>query len=217
MQDWITGLMNSFGYLGVGLLIFLENIFPPIPSEIILPFGGFMTTQSNLQVPLVVVAATVGSVAGALVLYAVGSILNEERLERWLNGRIGKILRFKPDDVHKARVWFLKKGSISVLLCRCVPIVRSLISIPAGMAKMKLPKFILFTTIGSAVWNTVLVSLGALMGESWDKIADYVGAYSHVVVWLIVLAVVVLLAVWLVRRHLKHKKKAGDAQEDKRD
>ena len=168
MQDWIIQIMNQFGYAGILLLIALENIFPPIPSEVILTFGGFMTTYTYLNVGGVIAAATVGAVLGAIVLYGVGSIFTPERLEHWLDGKWGRILHLKKEDINKAFGWFERRGKTAVLLCRCVPIVRSLISIPAGMSKMKMPMFLLLTTIGSLVWNTVLVYLGVVAGESWE-------------------------------------------------
>lgn len=202
MQAWLTAFINQFGYLGVGLLIFLENIFPPIPSEVILTFSGFLTTTSSLTIPGMVAASVPGSIIGALVLYSIGRILNEERLERWLGGRIGRALHFKPADVHKAHDWFLKKGQISVFFCRFIPVVRSLISIPAGMAQMSLLPFILYTTVGSLIWNTVLISLGAAAGNSWEKVLKYTDMYTQAA--LVVLAVAaVLVAVWLYKKKKK--------------
>lgn len=204
-MDWIVALMDQFGYLGVGLLIAVENIFPPIPSEVVLTFGGFMTTYSDLNVWGVVLAATAGSVAGALVLYWAGRILNAERLEKWLGGRLGRILHLRPDDVEKARVWFEKRGGKAVFLCRFVPIVRSLISIPAGMTRMNVPKFLAFSAAGTFLWNLVLVNLGALMGASWEKIADAVGTYASVVLVAVVAAFLIAGFLFCKKRLAKKK------------
>ena len=136
MQNIIIEIINKFGYFGIALLIALENIFPPIPSEVILTFGGFATTFTALKTWGVVLSATVGSLCGAVALYGIGRWLNPERMERWLNGRVGKALHLKRDDLQKADRWFRRKGKSTVLLCRFVPIVRSLISIPAGMSRM---------------------------------------------------------------------------------
>lgn len=195
MQDIIIHIMDQFGYLGILLLIAIENIFPPIPSEVILTFGGFMTTYTSMVPYIVIIVATVGSLLGAVILYGVGRVLSPERLGKILDGKIGRILHFKSSDVEKAVVWFQKKGKITVLLCRCIPIVRSLISIPAGMAKMELGLFFLFTTIGSLVWNTVLVYLGVAAGASWEKIVSYMDTYSTItlIVLIIVFAAGVLL------------------------
>ena len=136
MQDWIIQMMDQFGYWGIGGLIAIENIFPPIPSEVILTFGGFMTTYTSLNVWLVILAATLGSLVGAIILYGIGRIISPKRLEKILAGRLGKILRLKPEDIGKAEAWFQKRGKLTVFFCRFIPIVRSLISLPAGMAKI---------------------------------------------------------------------------------
>ena len=137
--------MNDFGYLGIMFLIAIENIFPPIPSEVILTFGGFMTTYSELTILGIIIFSTIGAVIGALVLYLVGRILKKERLMALASGKVGKALRFKKEDIEKADKWFTEKGTKAVFFCRCIPIVRSLISIPAGMNGMKIPTFLLYT------------------------------------------------------------------------
>lgn len=170
MQNWIVEVMNNFGYAGIIALIALENIFPPIPSEVVLTFGGFMTTFTSLSPLGVILASTVGSLLGALILYGIGRIVPVRRLIRLIEGRIGRMLHLKPKDVYKARNWFVNKGKSTVLFGRCIPVVRSLISIPAGMAKMKLIVFIPFTAIGSLAWNGTLVYLGVITGSSWEKV-----------------------------------------------
>ena len=141
MQNWIITIMNRFGYLGVAGLIGLENIFPPIPSEVILTFGGFMTTCTDLTFTGVVVSSTIGSLIGAILLYGIGWILSYDKLCRILSGKTGKILHLYPEDIDKAVSWFDKRGNYTVFFCRFIPIVRSLISIPAGCAKMKMLAF----------------------------------------------------------------------------
>lgn len=198
MQNWIIDIMNSFGYLGVMLLIAIENIFPPIPSEVILTFGGFMTTYTEMQVGLVIVFATVGSVGGAVILYGLGRIFDSDRLGRLID-RWGRILRLKRSDIHKAEAWFNRHGILTVFFCRFIPIVRSLISIPAGMARMNFGYFLLLTVVGTAIWNTILVNLGAFAGSQWEKIAAVINTYSNItLVVLIVLGFIFLI--WLVRR-----------------
>jgi len=187
------------------LLIAIENLFPPIPSEVILTAGGFMTTTPPyLTVWGVILAATIGSVTGALILYSIGRLLSADRIAMILDGKLGKLLGFKKDDVYKAYDWFKKKGVISVLFCRCIPIVRSLISIPAGMAKMPFGIFLLLTTIGSLVWNTVLVNLGVLAGDSWDKIVAGMGVYQTITI--VVLGVIGIFLVFLYIRFRKKNK-----------
>lgn len=206
MEGWILDVVNQFGYFGIALLIAVENIFPPIPSEVILTFGGFLTTQSSLQILWVIVSATVGSVLGAVVLYLVGRFLNRDRLERWVDGRLGKILRLKKEDIKKAERWFDRRGKLTVFFCRFIPVVRSLISIPAGMAKMPVGIFLVLTTFGTAIWNVVLVLLGAWAGSSWETIVGYIDRYSTVVVVLLIVAVVVFCALWFYRRSRKKQK-----------
>ena len=181
MQEVLTYMMNTFGYLGVCFLIAIENIFPPIPSEVILTFGGFMTTYTRLTVPGVIVFSTIGSLIEALILYRVGLELNRERLGRVMESRMFQRLGFEKSDVEKTIAAFDKHGKKAVLFGRCIPIIRSLVSVPAGMAEMKLSVFLFYTTIGSTVWNILLVSLGAALGASWEKILFYLDRYSGAV------------------------------------
>lgn len=196
MQDWIIEIINKFGYIGISLLIAIENIFPPIPSEVILTFGGFMTSYTYLKVWGVIIAATIGSILGAIVLYYIGRILSPKRLENILEGKVGKILHFKHKDIDAACNWFNQKGISMVLICRCIPVIRSLISIPAGMSKMRLAPFLLMTTIGSFTWNIALVYLGVFAGASWEKIVSGTDTYTKVI--LLILAIVVGLVTTLL-------------------
>ena len=155
MQELVIQIIEQWGYIGVAMLIAIENIFPPIPSEVILAFGGFMTTKTTLNAIGVIIAATIGSTVGAIVLYLIGRILNKERLEKIVSGEIGKVLRLKAGDIEKADKWFDTKGQKTVFICRFIPIVRSLISIPAGMSEMNFLKFLLYTVLGSTISYTV--------------------------------------------------------------
>ncbi|MDF2566986.1 MAG: DedA family protein [Oscillospiraceae bacterium] len=198
MQDWVINIMESFGYVGILLLIAVENIFPPIPSEVILTLGGFMTTKSDMNIFLVYLFATVGSVAGAIVLYALGRFLTEERLGKLID-KFGKVLRLKREDLRRAESWFLRHGNRTVFFCRFIPIIRSLISIPAGMSNMNFWKFLSLTTAGTAIWNVVLVTLGKLAGDQWQKISEYFNTYSKIT--LVVLIVIGAgVAVWVIRK-----------------
>ncbi|MFS0728010.1 DedA family protein [Paenibacillus sp. 1P07SE] len=180
MENWITEFMEQYGYWGILLMIAVENLFPPIPSEIILTFGGFMTTYTGMSAPGVILFATAGSVGGAVILYGIGLLIDVERLEKIVD-RYGHILRIKRSDIHRADAWFDKYGYWTVLFCRMVPLVRSLISIPAGMSNMRFWLFLLFTTIGTLAWNTILVMIGAALGDSWDSVLHYMDIYSNVV------------------------------------
>lgn len=190
MQEIIVQIMNQFGYLGVCLLIAIENIFPPIPSEVILTFGGFMTTYTRLTVLGVIIFSTLGSTIGAIVLYWIGTALTPDRLETLAKGKVFRMLGFDKEDVEKTIGWFDKHGKKAILFGRCIPIIRSLVSIPAGMAQISMPVFLTYTMIGSTVWNIVLVSLGAILGASWEVVIVYVGRYSGVIKWALIIAVV---------------------------
>lgn len=193
MQETVIYIMDSFGYLGLCFLIALENLFPPIPSEAILPFAGFMTTYTRMSVVGAIIFATIGSCIGAVILYWLGTVLMPQNLNRLFEDKRVKRLGFKQNDVEKTIKWFEKCGKKAVLFGRCVPIIRSLISIPAGMTKMKFSIFFLYTIIGSAIWNTVLIYLGALLGASWGEVMFYVGKYSEIIQIILIAAVVVYL------------------------
>lgn len=184
MEDWITSVMSDYGYFGIFLLIMLENVFPPIPSEVILTVGGFMTTTTEMTIPGVILASTAGSVLGAVVLYGVGLLLDVERLEKIID-KYGNWLRVKKEDIHKADAWFDRFGIWTVFFGRLVPLLRSLISIPAGMSNMKFWLFISFTTIGTLLWNTVLVFIGEAVGDNREQIMRQLELYSNVVYVLI--------------------------------
>ncbi|MCG7378959.1 DedA family protein [Paenibacillus sp. ACRSA] len=198
MQNWITDFMEQYGYIGIALIIALENVFPPIPSEIILPFGGFMTTYTSLTLPGVIIAATIGSVLGAIILYAIGLLIDVNRLEKIVD-RWGHILRIKKEDIYRVDAWFDKYGMWTVLFCRMIPLVRSLISIPAGMSNMKFGLFVLFTTIGTFVWNIILVSVGAALGASWESILSFMDVYS-LVIYIILAILIVGFIIWWIKR-----------------
>lgn len=205
MENLVIDIMNNFGYIGIGLLILIENLFPPIPSELILTFGGFMTIDTNMTIVGVIIAATIGSVLGAIALYYIGKILNKERLIKIVTSKYGKLLRIKPEDIESADKWFDEKGNKTVFFCRFIPVVRSLISIPAGMSEMPLVKFILYTTFGSAIWNTVLVLIGAFAGDKKDLILTIIDDASYVIIGLII--IVFLIFVYrFYKKRLKNKK-----------
>ena len=208
MQEFVLTVMENYGYFGVCFLIAIENIFPPIPSEVILLFGGFMTTKTSLNIILMIIFATLGSLIGAIVLYYIGKILNKDRLKKIVSGKVGKILRVKTSDIDMADAWFDNKGNITVFFCRFIPIVRSLISIPAGMSEMPMLKFLIYTIVGSAIWNTVLIIIGNRVGENWESILKIFDRYSLVVVILLIIIFVGFI-VWFYKfRKPKKKSKA---------
>lgn len=203
MQEWMLLFVNSFGYFGIFLLIFIENVFPPIPSEAVLLFGGALTITTTMNIPCTILAATAGSLAGAIVLYALGRIFQAERLKKFFAGKFGKMLHLNPEYIDKAGQWFQRYQGKAVLICRCIPLVRSLISIPAGISKMKLPRFVLLTAIGSAVWNTILVSVGAGLGTAWKSAMPYFDKYTSVMVSVIVVLIVGVGIYYFLRRRKK--------------
>lgn len=202
MEAAFYDFINQFGYFAVAALILLENVFPPIPSELILPLSGFFTTSTDMVLPGVIVAATAGSVIGAFALYGIGRLLSKERLTTFFGTRPMRLLGFKPDDVSSAIGWFDRKGQLTVLICRCIPVVRSLISIPAGTAKMNPVRFTLYTLLGSAVWNSILCTMGAAAGSAWETVTAEAEWVSDIVKVVIVLVIVVAAIWWFVKRIL---------------
>lgn len=182
MEDFLLGIVNDYGYWGIFFLIFVENIFPPIPSEAVLLFGGALTINTKMNPFGVIVAATLGAVTGAVVLYWLGRFFKAQRLREIFAGRFGKIFHLKPEYVDKSVGWFEKYQSRAVLICRCVPLMRSLISIPAGIAGMNMYRFLILTLIGSTVWNTLLVYLGVLFGTAWENIVPYFDQYTYLTI-----------------------------------
>lgn len=200
MEHWLLDIMNDYGYVGIMLLIALENIFPPIPSEVILTFGGFMTSTTDLTIIGVVIASTAGSIIGAIVLYVLGLQFDVERLETIVN-KWGHILRVTKHDIHKADAWFDKFGPWTVFFCRFIPLIRSLISIPAGMSNMNFGVFLAFTSVGTLIWNIVLVNLGASVGSNWGIIVEKMDMYSNFVYALMVIVVIGFLFFFIKKRN----------------
>lgn len=199
MEKWLIGVMEEFGYAGVMFLIALENIFPPIPSEVILTFAGFMTASTDLSIAGVILSSTAGSLLGAVLLYGLGRQLGVDKLGRIVD-KWGYLLRVTKNDIYKADSWFDRYGAWTVLFCRVIPLLRSLISIPAGISGMRFRTFLLFTTIGTLIWNSILVYLGATVGASWEDIVQYIDVYSKFIYIILVLISVGLLFVLVMRK-----------------
>lgn len=205
MENFIIEIMNNYGYLGIGLLILIENLFPPIPSELILTFAGFMTISTNMTVVGVIIISTIGSVLGSLVLYYIGKILNKERLIKIVESKYGRLLQIKRKDIESADQWFDTKGNKTVFFCRFVPIVRSLISIPAGMSEMPIIKFIIYTLFGSVIWNTLLICIGAFAGNKKDVILNVIDKASYFILFIIIIVCVVFIYRFYKNRINKNK------------
>lgn len=193
MQEIIINIMNSYGYIGVFLLILIENLFPPIPSEVILLFGGFMTTYTSLNILGMTLSSTLGSLIGAVILYKIGTFFGKERLKRMINSKYGKLLRITNEDIDKSFSYFNNNGEKTIFFCRFIPLIRSIISIPAGMYKMNMTKFIIYTFLGSIIWNIILIVLGCVVGSNWESILKIFDMYSKYTVIIIFIVLVILL------------------------
>jgi membrane protein DedA with SNARE-associated domain len=190
--DWATSVIDSIGLIGVAFLVALENVFPPIPSELILLLTGFNVSDGRFDFVSGVIAATIGSVVGAYFLYGIGRLLDDERMERFLAG-IGRFVGLKKSDVHKGFVWFERYGTYVVLFGRLIPVVRSVVSIPAGGDKMPLAKFTLLTAAGSLVWNLVWVAVGWGLGDQWEKAGKWGDYLQYGVVAVVGLGFIALI------------------------
>ena len=184
MTQWITSLTEGMGALGVAFLMFIENVFPPIPSEVVMPLAGYLATQGEGSglgaLVLMIAAGTVGAIAGAVMWYWIGSRIGIERLKAFARRR-GRWLTLTPEEIDKADAWFDRHGGKAVFLGRLVPTVRTFISVPAGTTGMSWRKFITYTTCGTVIWNTVLATAGWWLGSSYDRVSAWVGPFSAVV------------------------------------
>jgi membrane protein DedA with SNARE-associated domain len=194
MGSWITDTIVAMGYFGVLVLTLLENVFPPIPSELILPLGGYLVSRGHMALVGVIAAATVGSLLGAVLLYWIGRAIGEERLKTFAE-RHGCWLGFSPKDIERVSAWFDRHGGWAVFVCRMIPGVRSLISIPAGLHRMPLLPFLLYTAAGTVLWTTLLVWLGYLLGANFERIGDYIDPVTKVV-----FGAIALMYLWRVAR-----------------
>ena len=195
----VADVMTTLGEVGVGVLVALENLFPPIPSEVVLPLAGFLASQGRMGLLLVILAATVGSVAGALALYELGRRVGRDRMRSWVDS----LPLMEVEDLDKAEDWFRRHGEVSVLFGRCLPVVRSLISVPAGVEQMPRLRFALLTALGSGVWNAIFVYAGYALGAQFRQ----VGQYSAYLNYAIYAAVLVLLGLG-VRRAVRRRQDA---------
>ena len=202
LVEWVTSVVESLGYWGVAALVALENLFPPIPSEVVLPLAGFVAVEGEASFVGMVIAATVGSMIGAYALYGISAAIGPVRL-RSLVARHGKWFGLDESDLDKSEQWFDRRASMAVLVCRCIPLMRSLISIPAGLRRMSLIPFTLYTLVGSLVWNVLLIGAGYLLGERYQEVEEPLELFQKVV--LVVLGVAIAWFVWrrIVRPRLR--------------
>ena len=209
----VVSLVGALGAPGVGIAVAAENLFPPIPSEVILPSAGFAAASGSMGLVSAIVWSTIGSVAGALALYALGAWFGRARFYSLAS----KIPFVKEADIERAEAWFVRRGPLAVLLGRVVPVVRSLISIPAGIERMKLLPFTLYTAIGSGLWNSVLIGAGYALGANWETVEEWISRYQLIVFGLAGIALVVwAVRKWTARRSRKSAVKARDLSENVR-
>jgi membrane protein DedA with SNARE-associated domain len=203
LTDWVIRVIDAVGYLGVALLVALESVFPPIPSEVVLPAAGFAAADGSANLWGMVVAATLGSVVGAWCLYLASAAVGPVRL-RALTVRYGRWVGVKPSDLERAEAWFDDHSSTAVLVCRCIPLIRSLVSVPAGFRRMSPATFTLYTAIGSLVWNVVLIGAGYQLGDNWQTVTRYVGVLQYVVL----AGILAVLGWWVWTRFVSAKHRA---------
>ncbi len=195
ISDWVLALMAKFGYFGIVFAMFAENVFPPIPSEVIMPAAGFAASNGDLNLILVILAGTLGAVLGALPLYYLGRVFNEERLIA-LTEKYGKYVFVKPDDIRATNEWFDKHGKKAVFFGRMVPGIRSFISIPAGVNKMPMTSFLILSTLGASIWTTALALAGYYLGQNYEVIESTLAPYSTG----ISIVIVIIIVGWFIRR-----------------
>lgn len=200
MTVWLTQFIEQFGYLAILLLITIENIFPPIPSEAVLTLAGFLVTHTKLTTFGVIIASTLGSLIGAIILFSISRFLTIARLESLLETKFFKLLGFKKEDAQKAIDWFDKHGTGSIFYGRCIPVVRSLISIPAGIAHVSWPKFLTLTTLGSLIWNSVLILLGVYTGKNWQVIVKIFDDFTLIIILILLIALIYFGYKWYKNR-----------------
>ncbi len=199
MQTWIVGTMESLGYFGIALLMFLENLFPPIPSELIMPLAGFTVAQGKMSMPLAITAGVLGTLLGALPWYGGGWLLGKERLGQFLD-RLPRWTGLGGEDITKSTNWFNRHGQKAVLLGRLVPGIRTLISIPAGIAHMSPLPFLVYSTIGTVLWTALLTYSGYFLGANYKLVEQYIDPLSKIVLTILGVA----LGIFLFRRWQRH-------------
>ncbi|WP_141576879.1 DedA family protein [Actinomadura sp. WMMA1423] len=207
VAGWATDLMDRLGAPGAGLAIALENLFPPLPSEVILPLAGFSAAQGRMSLVAALVWTTAGSVVGALALYGIGALIGRRRIR----ALVDRLPLLKLDDLDRTEAWFAKHGAKAVFFGRMVPIFRSLISVPAGVERMGMGVFLLYTTLGSLLWNTAFVLAGYGLGDNWRTVEEFVGAYSTAVLALAGLAAAAFVAVRIVKARRSSRRPGAGA------
>lgn len=203
---WGERLVESIGYPGLAIIMFLENVFPPIPSEPFLLGAGFATADGSKSLPVSILAATIGALLGATVFYYIGVVLPEARIRSLLR-RYGKYALLGEEDLDRALAWFVGHGRAVVFFGRCIPLVRTLISVPAGLTRMPLPQFLAYSAAGTALWSTFLIVVGRLLGAKYEDALVYLDRFQYLVVAVVVIAVAAFVMV-----RLRNRRRAGSAR-----
>ena len=194
MFEWITRIIGRLGYVGVATLTFLENVFPPIPSELVIPLAGFVAAEGDLRIGLVILTGTLGSLAGATLWYALGRQIGETRLRAWVD-RHGKWLTLSAKDVDRSQQWFRRHGNASVFVGRLIPGVRTFVSLPAGFSRMPIAPFLLYSALGTVLWTAALAYAGVILQANFTIVGDYINVATNVLL--------VVLALMLARRYVQ--------------
>jgi membrane protein DedA with SNARE-associated domain len=194
MFDWITTVIRTLGYTGVAVLTFLENVFPPIPSELVIPLAGFVSATGDMGLWGVIAAGSIGSLAGAVLWYQVGRRLGERRVRAWVD-RFGRWLTLSASDVDRAQQWFERHGAVAVFVGRLIPGVRTFVSLPAGFAGMPMARFLIYSAAGTALWTAALAYAGVVLKANFEIVGDYIGTATNVVL--------ALVAVMMVKRYVR--------------
>lgn len=202
MEELIIEIINSYGYIGICLIIFLENILPILPGVVIIFLGGYLCTITNISLIGIIISSVMGSMFGAILLYCLGKMLNKERLKKLVKSKYLKFLSIKPNDIEKADNWFDTRGNISVFYGRFIPVIRSVVSIPAGMSEMPIVKFLIYTFIGSLSCNGILAIFGYYAGDKRDYIMSMMGKISYVLI-----IIIVIIAIYYIYKFYRRKRK----------
>lgn len=202
LTSFAIKLVSDLGYPGIVLVMALENVFPPIPSEAVMPLAGFLVTTGRFNFILAVTMGVLGSLLGGLILYYLGAIIGSQKVRGFIE-MYGKYLMISAEDLNAAEQWFNRHGERAVLLARMVPVVRSVISIPAGFIKMPLSRFIIYSTIGIACWTTLLTVVGVVLGNNWEKLSPVLRSFDFIVVGVLL----VLLAYYVFKKTKKQENK----------
>jgi membrane protein DedA with SNARE-associated domain len=204
MVEWITGLMSSLGYVGIALLMFLENLFPPIPSELIMPLAGFTVSKGEMALVPAIAAGVIGTMLGALPWYYVGKIAGETRIRRWLD-RYGRWIGISAEDIDKSKKWFYRHGTKAVFVGRLIPGIRTLISLPAGFSGMAMPQFLIYSTLGTLAWVGLLTGAGYLLGDNYEQVDGYLEPVSK----LVLAGLLIIFGIWLVLKLKRRRNRSA--------